>query len=234
MQFGESTFLFRNEVTYRQVQNNRYSFFRQYLHEKEPTSQRRDRLWQPWRRLQTSDLSNALRFCVRVRVTGDAHIIMFLGMGMAKTRECPYHCNIASLEARNPDRVSFRKDFWDRDWGRAVHLLANLFSLSLVTVSDIFEKVYSEQFHSPIKRGDWNITVIYSVTILNKKESIVHRQWASNIALQHRCFYLWCLRAFIPCSMKILREFILRIGDFLWFAETNFLRFEMTEISGGN
>ena len=182
MQFGESTFLFRNEVTYRQgVQNNKYSFFRQYLHEKEPTSQRRDRLWQPWRRLQTSDLSNALRFCVRVRVTGDAHITMFLGMGMAKTRECPYHCNIASLEARNPDRVSFRKDFWDRDWGRAVHLLANLFSLSLVTVSDIFEKVYSEQFHSPIKRGDWNITVIYSVTIFEQKRE----DCAPSVSFQH-------------------------------------------------
>ena len=30
---------------------------------------------------------------VRVRVTGDAHIPRVLGMGMPKTRGCPYHCD---------------------------------------------------------------------------------------------------------------------------------------------
>ena len=30
---------------------------------------------------------------VRVRVTGDVHITRVLGMGMPKTRGCPYHCD---------------------------------------------------------------------------------------------------------------------------------------------
>ena len=30
---------------------------------------------------------------VRVRTTGDEYIIRVLGMGMPKTRECPYHCD---------------------------------------------------------------------------------------------------------------------------------------------
>ena len=30
---------------------------------------------------------------VRVRTTGDEDIIRVLGMGMPKTRECPYHCD---------------------------------------------------------------------------------------------------------------------------------------------
>ena len=137
-------------------------------------------------------------------------------MGMTKTRGCPYHCNIASLE------VSFRKDFWDRYWERAVHLLANLFSLSLVTVPDIFEKVYSEQFHSPIKRGDWNITVIYSVTICEQKREDCAPLGSFQQSTAAPLLYFWCLRAFIPCSMKILREFYFADWRFLWFAGTNF------------
>ena len=38
-------------------------------------------------------------------------------------------------------RVRFCKDFWDRYWGRAIHSLANLFALSLVTVLKVFAKV---------------------------------------------------------------------------------------------
>jgi len=30
---------------------------------------------------------------VRVRIKGDAHITRVFGMGMPKTRECPYHCD---------------------------------------------------------------------------------------------------------------------------------------------
>ena len=151
MQFGESPFLFRNEVTNRQgVQNNR-NFLCSIL---SLGSIRMKKSLAPndenaYGSRETSDLPNALHFCVRVRVTGDAHITR------VSSRGCPYHCNIATLEARNPGRVSFRKVFWDRYWRRAVHLLANLFPLSLLAVPDIFEKVYSEQFHSRIKRGEW-------------------------------------------------------------------------------
>ena len=37
---------------------------------------------------------------------------------------------------------------WDRYWGRAVQLLANLFALSLVTVAEVFAKINSPQFPS--------------------------------------------------------------------------------------
>ena len=37
---------------------------------------------------------------------------------------------------------------WDRYWGRAVQLLANLFALSLVTVLEVFVKINSPQFPS--------------------------------------------------------------------------------------
>ena len=30
---------------------------------------------------------------IGIRVTGDAHITRVLGMGMPKTRGCPYHCD---------------------------------------------------------------------------------------------------------------------------------------------
>ena len=39
-----------------------------------------------------------LAIWVRVRVTGDAHITRVLGMGMTKTRGCPYQCDIGTLE----------------------------------------------------------------------------------------------------------------------------------------
>ena len=37
-------------------------------------------------------------------------------------------------------RVSFRKEFWDPHWERAGQLLANLFSLSQVTIPEVFAK----------------------------------------------------------------------------------------------
>ena len=55
-----------------------------------------------------------LAIWVRVRVTGDAHITRVLGMGMPKTRGCPYHYDIGTLKTgRKLRRVSLRKDFWD-------------------------------------------------------------------------------------------------------------------------
>ena len=41
-----------------------------------------------------------------------------------------------------------RNCFWDRCWGSAVQLLANFFSLCLVTVPEVFAKVNSTQFPS--------------------------------------------------------------------------------------
>ena len=48
-------------------------------------------------------------------------------------------------------------------------------------------------------------------------------------------FHLYFLLKHLPCSMKILREFY--FADWQFFVvcgNTKFLRFEMTEISGGN
>ena len=39
-----------------------------------------------------------LAIWVRVRVAGDVHITRVLGMGMPKTRGCPYQCDIGTLE----------------------------------------------------------------------------------------------------------------------------------------
>ena len=39
-----------------------------------------------------------------------------------------------------------RHCFWDRYWGRAGQLLVNFFPLSLVTVTEVFAKVNSDQF----------------------------------------------------------------------------------------
>ena len=50
----------------------------------------------------------------RIRVTGNAHITRVLGMGMPKTRGCPYHFDIGTLKTRRKvGRVNFRKVFWD-------------------------------------------------------------------------------------------------------------------------
>ena len=51
-----------------------------------------------------------LAICVRVRVTGDIHITRVLGMGMPKTRGCPYHCDTAltfihTSPLRAPSRI---------------------------------------------------------------------------------------------------------------------------------
>ena len=40
---------------------------------------------------------------VRVRVTGDAHIIRVLGKGMLKTQGCPYHCDTPSPSFQVPN-----------------------------------------------------------------------------------------------------------------------------------
>ena len=39
-----------------------------------------------------SHITLTIRVTVRVRVTGEAHFIRVLEMGMAKTPGCPYHC----------------------------------------------------------------------------------------------------------------------------------------------
>ena len=49
---------------------------------------------------------------------------------------------------RKLDRVSFRKEFWDRYWGRDGQLLANLLVLSIITAPKVFAKVNSAQFLS--------------------------------------------------------------------------------------
>ena len=46
----------------------------------------------------TSPSHITLAIWVRVWVTGDAHITRVLGMGMTKTRGCPYQCDIGTLQ----------------------------------------------------------------------------------------------------------------------------------------
>ena len=42
-----------------------------------------------------------ITLAIWVRVTGDAHITRCLGMGMPKTRGCPYHCDIGFVNNRS-------------------------------------------------------------------------------------------------------------------------------------
>ena len=42
-------------------------------------------------------LTLTLTQIAKVILEGDAHITRALGMGMPKTRGCPYHCNIGSF-----------------------------------------------------------------------------------------------------------------------------------------
>ena len=42
-----------------------------------------------------SHVTFAIWVRVRIRVTGDAHFTRVLGIGMPKTRRCPYHCESA-------------------------------------------------------------------------------------------------------------------------------------------
>ena len=52
----------------------------------------------------------------------------------------------ATIESRRkPERVNCHKDLWDRYWRRANQLLANFFSLSTVTVPQVFAKVNASQ-----------------------------------------------------------------------------------------
>ena len=62
---------------------------------------------------------------------GDAHITRILGMGMPKTRGCPYHWNSATLETRRKlGRVNSRKDFWDCYWGQEQKLAKSWFAVT--------------------------------------------------------------------------------------------------------
>ena len=45
-------------------------------------------------------------------------------------------------------QISLGKDFWDRYWRRAIHLLVNFFTLSPLTFPNVFSKVNSAQFPS--------------------------------------------------------------------------------------
>ena len=45
-------------------------------------------------------------------------------------------------------QISLPKDFWDRYWPRAIHLLVNFFTLSSLTFPKVFAKVNWAQFPS--------------------------------------------------------------------------------------
>ena len=56
-----------------------------------------------------SHIALAILVRVRVRVTGDAHITMVLGMGILKTWSWPYHC---VLNFTNMSRIAARDSMW--------------------------------------------------------------------------------------------------------------------------
>ena len=58
---------------------------------------------------------------VRVKTTGDEYIIRILGMGMPKTRECPYHCDTGNWTV-------WGDEFWSR-------FLCNFFTANKIKVN---------------------------------------------------------------------------------------------------
>ena len=68
-----------------------------------------------------------------------------------------------------------------------------------------------------------NMALIYSATICNKKQRIAcARSWSFQNNLQHRCFHLWCLRAFITSLLNCACTSDLCFGaitNFNFFAE---------------
>ena len=68
-----------------------------------------------------------------------------------------YYKGDAFTELYSP--LSFRKDFWDGYWGRAIQLLVNLFALSPLTVPEVFAKVNSSQF----RRYEYNFSFMFYV-----------------------------------------------------------------------
>ena len=58
--------------------------------------------------IRTSPSDITLAIWVRVSATGDTHITRVLGMGIPKTRGCPYHCNTVAekLATLSPGRFS--------------------------------------------------------------------------------------------------------------------------------
>ena len=68
---------------------------------------------------------------LRVRVTGHAHITRVLGMGMPKTRGCPYHCDTGSRIRHFRNQKGTGAEMrpaivsWIVTGGRAGQLLAN-------------------------------------------------------------------------------------------------------------
>ena len=76
-------------------------------------------------------------------------------MGMPKTRGCPYHCNIVTLEMkRKLGRVNFRKDFWDcylEHDQQGIKVDQQLTSASSVTIPEILAKSNLAQFPSQLR-----------------------------------------------------------------------------------
>ena len=71
-------------------------------------------------------------------------------LGACRSAVGQFVCPVPSYSPRSlsenyfaPVSFSFLKWRWDRYWGRAVLLLANLFALSLVTVPEVFAKINS-------------------------------------------------------------------------------------------
>ena len=73
-----------------------------------------------------------------------------------------------------------------------------------------------------------NMALIYSATICNKKQRIAcARSWSFQNNLQHRCFHLWCLRAFITSLLNCACTSDLCFGaitNFNFFAEKKKLK----------
>ena len=61
-----------------------------------------------------SHITLAIWVRIRVRVTGDAYVTRALGMGMPKTRGCPYHWGVGNGDAQNAE-ITVSLGLWG--WG---------------------------------------------------------------------------------------------------------------------
>ena len=81
-----------------------------------------------------------------------------------------------SKTIRRLGRVSFCKDFWDRYWGRAIQLLANLLAMSPVTVQIL-------KLQLPLRRSYLHFKFVFpQFTSSSVPESL----WASQLGTVSR------------------------------------------------
>ena len=128
--------------------------------------------------------------------------------------------------------LSFRKDFWDGYWGRAIQLLVNLFALSPLTLPEVFAKVNSSQFrrdeyvvfHHQIKH--WEERWKYHAQRLDELQGVPSGDETLcrmlDITSQAKWFYQEKLRMQIWAVLHLISKHSLNINFlriFLWIID---------------